>query len=182
MSEPWGRWVEEQVMALGDAIESLGGSIQNDGRTSSSGMDNMSASIAELFARQSIILNVPEVSVSPPIEAWVSAEVDVTLPPPVGGDRLATLLISAITTISSGSAAYAFVEVLINGSQAIVFQANPNRNTGAPAATFEGTAMFRYASDTIVTVRLWGDRFVGAPAGTLSLTEASLSVTPNQLL
>lgn len=183
MAEPWGRWAQEEIIALRQAAEGLGATTQNDGRTSNATMDNISGQVFELFAQQSVAVPLPDLSVTPIQNNWPSATVTAPAPDPEGGPRYASILLSGVPTITAPNLqAASYFQLSISGTP-IARSSVPTTGASVPAEYLPslqviGAFVLRPADTIELTV--WSTKFTADP-GSVVLTGLQAVVTPAQL-
>lgn len=180
MAEPWGRDMQERILASGTAIDRLGGSVSNDGRIQNSSMDLMAAQISELYARSSALVRAGNLTTPSFTDNLVSVSSFVSLPA-ASVPRLAWVSLSCTPSQTGTDDSVVFVTMLLDGQ---VFYRN---SVGLPAglapppgwdgATFVGYSGFTSQSGTgNLELRLQARGFSGGAPRTVTLSGIQATV------
>lgn len=183
MAEPWGRWVQDEVLDLRQAAIALGAETQNDGRASNATMDNISSQVVELYAQRNSGVPMANMTITPPQSAWTEISQTVSLPEPEGGTRFASILLSGVPEVSGDSlASTTFSQLSING----VVIARAQVFTGAASVplaylpSLQITGSFMLTPGSSMTFRLWSSKFTSDP-GSITMANLQATITPAQL-
>ena len=115
MAEPWARDITEQVRQNAEAIERLGGDASNDGRINNSVMDTISYQINEIQARQSGIIQHPDVTTPVFAAGSVLQTIALQIPRPTVG-RIGWLSVQVTATNSNGLQSEVYTSMSVDGS------------------------------------------------------------------
>ena len=115
-AEPWGRYIENEVIALGSALNGMSSGVDSEGRVQNSSMDSLAMQINELNQRQTQTVAAPPINVAVTGTSWVSTSQDISLP---ASDftRMAQVSFSGIIDISAPTLpTTTFLSITVDGA------------------------------------------------------------------
>lgn len=127
MSQPWGRYAQDQIEDLQGTVERLGIRSDNSGRIQSSSMDLMAGQISELYARGSALAFGADATTPVYTTDTVQVSSTITLPLPLDSPRLAWVSLSCSPVHNSTESASVFLTWIMDG---VPFH---RASTGVPA-------------------------------------------------
>lgn len=115
LSEPWARYITEQVRGNQTAIERLGGDLSNTGAQSNSGLNLVSSQINELMQRQSGLVTAADASVTLS-SGLAGTSVQIQVPRPSDKARIGWLSVQVTARNSNSLQSEAYVSYSLDGS------------------------------------------------------------------
>lgn len=181
MSEPWGRYVQEEAENANIRATRLGGTIGNDGSVQAGQMDVLARNINELLARSSSLLSAPDLTTPAYTTNLIDASTSIAVPRPTE-PRNAWLSLSTVPIQNSTYDSAVFITMLLNGVP--FYRQSLNLPAGlAPPPGWSGASSVGYVSyiadpntTTILTLQVQARGFLGDPPRTTSLTAIQGSV------
>lgn len=185
MSEPWGRWAQEELEDLGRFAQTLGQGVGNDGRAQNSSMDNLSSQISELYARRTSVYDMPDLTTtSQPAPAFGVGTSTVALPGfPDGAPRYGSVSLTATPPPPADPNLGGYYRVTVGST--IIAQGSMNLGGFSTPPGFSPTiravASLEMSGTEQIELLCWLTNFT---AGTFSMTlfNISVAVTPAQLV
>ncbi|AXC36164.1 hypothetical protein SEA_MUSETTA_60 [Microbacterium phage Musetta] len=183
-SEPWGRYITDQVRQNATAIERLGGDTTNDGIQNNSSLDGLASQINELYQRQSgLIFNPDVVSGSIPGNGGTSTStINIQVPRPTDKERIGWLSVQFTARANSADSTEIFGSFSLDG---LVFHRDsryvPTENlepaswNGDKALT--GYTGFRASPSSGGLLSLNLEAIASTGAGARTVTYANIRVT-----
>lgn len=115
-SEPWGRYITEQVRQNAEAIERLGGDASNDGRINNSTLDLLGSQIKELSQRQAGVVTAPDVFTPEFSSGTQTLTVNIQIPRPKDAARVGWVSVQFTATNSNANQTEVFGSMSIDGT------------------------------------------------------------------
>ncbi len=182
MSEPWGRFVENEIVNLRNGFELSESSSFNSGRSASSSIDNLSYQVSELYQQRQFSIKIPDISITPQQNSWVSASSSATIDQPIDAPRYAAIYASSTpATTSPFLDASLFLQIIIDGNVISRSQVRVSAASTPPEylPSWSVNSGFQLKSGSVIQVSAYSQKFT-AYDGSINISNILAQILPSQ--